>query len=273
MTLEIALTWVALAAYGLGSTLGLAGLLGRRDRAPTAAAWAAAVGLAAQTVLLVHRWVRVGHGPYISAFEVLSSSTALAVLGLLIAWRRWPSTRGALGPALAVCAGLLVWAVTSSPAAHLLPPTFGGPWMFLHITFGKLAFVCALVASGVATVYLVRQRHAAPEDKAARKRLKHLDRLTHGFIVLGFVALTFMIVAGALWARGAWGRYWSWDPLETWSLATWVVYGLFLHARLAFRVRGRASAIAVLVLLALTIVTFFIAALVLPTVHTETMVS
>lgn len=59
-----------------------------------------------------------------------------------------------------------------------------------------------------------------------------LDELTHQMVMFGFLFLSIGIITGAVWANSAWGRYWGWDPKETWSLVTWFVYATMLHARM-----------------------------------------
>ncbi|MRR36421.1 c-type cytochrome biogenesis protein CcsB, partial [bacterium] len=81
-----------------------------------------------------------------------------------------------------------------------------------------------------------------------------LDDLQFRFVSVGFVFLGIMIAAGAIWANEAWGRYWAWDPIETWSLISWVVYAAYLHARLTLGWRGRRSAL--FAMLALPVVVF-----------------
>ena len=81
-------------------------------------------------------------------------------------------------------------------------------------------------------VYLSTQRYTKPS-------IEQLDRLTYRTIVFGFPVWTFGVIAGAIWADQAWGRYWGWDPVETWAFITWVLYAAFLHARATAGWRGR----------------------------------
>ena len=66
----------------------------------------------------------------------------------------------------------------------------------------------------------------------AKPEASVLDELTHQLVMFGFLFLSVGIITGAVWANSAWGRYWGWDPKETWSLITWFVYATLLHARL-----------------------------------------
>ena len=72
---------------------------------------------------------------------------------------------------------------------------------------------------------------------------KKLDMISYRAVALGFLFLTFVIVTGAIWAERAWGSYWSWDPKETWSLITWIIYAIYLHLRLSKGWKGRTAAV------------------------------
>ena len=88
-------------------------------------------------------------------------------------------------------------------------------------------------------------------------RPEALEELAFRFMAIGFVFETLMLVSGAIWAQDAWGRYWAWDPLETWAFLTWLSLAAFLHARVAFRIGPRASALMILGVFALAFLTFF----------------
>ena len=100
------------------------------------------------------------------------------------------------------------------------------------------------VAFGVSFMYLLKQRH--PDRKRSMLGLLPdidvLDDLNHQMVMFGFLFLSAGIITGAVWANSAWGRYWGWDPKETWSLITWFVYATLLHARLMRGWRGKRTA-------------------------------
>ena len=98
-----------------------------------------------------------------------------------------------------------------------------------------LGYAAFAVAFGAALLYLVKDKR--PQARLPAPPL--LDRLMYRAIMLGFLLLTFGILTGAVWAETAWGKYWSWDPKETWSLITWLIYASMLHARLLKGWQGR----------------------------------
>ena len=70
-----------------------------------------------------------------------------------------------------------------------------------------------------------------------------LDQIEYRSVALGMLFLTFTIVTGAIWAERAWGSYWSWDPKETWSLVSWIIYATYLHFRIRRGYKGKAAAV------------------------------
>lgn len=148
---------------------------------------------------------------------------------------------------------IVLLAIASSPIAPdtVKPPVpaLQSHWLVLHVSFsfiGEGFFVIAFVAS---IMYL-----AAKKDS----RKKELDRLTYTTIAVGYPIYTAgALIFGAIWAQHAWGRYWNWDPKETWALITWLTYTIYLHVRFIMKGRRRLAAIVSIVGFAFTLFTFF----------------
>ena len=136
------------------------------------------------------------------------------------------------------------------PAGQLVP-ALQSYWIAIHVTAMILAIGTYIFGAVVTVLYLLVSRYerqvAAGETSAAAgiwDRLpgsEVLDRLAYRAILFAFPAWTFAVIAGAIWADHAWGRYWGWDPKETWSFITWLVYAAFLHARATAGWRGPAG--------------------------------
>jgi cytochrome c-type biogenesis protein CcsB len=84
-----------------------------------------------------------------------------------------------------------------------------------------------------------------------------LDRMAYRIIAFGFPVWTFAVIAGAIWAENAWGRYWGWDPKETWSFITWVIFAGYLHARATAGWQGRKAAVIALVGFVSLLITYY----------------
>jgi len=129
-----------------------------------------------------------------------------------------------------------------------LVPALNSYWIKIHVAAAIVASGAFLLSGVVAVLYLLRSRYDA--RLAARKTSAAtvlpsaavLDRVSYAVIAFAFPIWTFSIIAGAIWAEAAWGRYWGWDPKETWSFITWVLYAGYLHARATAGWKGRKAA-------------------------------
>lgn len=131
------------------------------------------------------------------------------------------------------------------PSAPLVP-ALKSPWLVIHVSAAIISGGVFLLANFIAATYLILDRY---EQKGARPiwmqkfpTLENLDNFSYRLIALVFPLWTFSVIAGAIWAEAAWGRYWGWDPKETWAFITWVAYAAYLHARVTIGWRGRKAA-------------------------------
>jgi ABC-type transport system involved in cytochrome c biogenesis permease subunit len=241
---------LALLCYGTAASCAIAG--GALDRRlDGAVASLLALGLAAHTLTLAMRWARVGHGPFISMFEVLSSNAWSLALVFFVAYLASRAVRPAAAVALPVVVLLMSWMLSTHPDDGHLPATYRTLWLYAHVAFGKIFLGALLIAAGVAVVML-RRGAAARNDEATS-----LEGLALRFLALAFAFESLMLVTGAIWAQDAWGRFWAWDPLETWSFLTWLALAGLLHARVTLRVPPRATAALVVCVFVLAFLTFF----------------
>jgi cytochrome c-type biogenesis protein CcsB len=124
-------------------------------------------------------------------------------------------------------------------------------WLAIHVSAAVIGFGIFFVSGIASILYLLRVRHdervatGDAQDGGLISRLPAaaaLDRVAHRTAVFGFPIWTFAVIAGAIWAEAAWGRFWGWDPKETWAFIAWVVYAAYLHARTTAGWRGRPAA-------------------------------
>jgi cytochrome c-type biogenesis protein CcsB len=262
----VALAWTGVALYSVAAVLfGVAVIFGR-ERLLKVAIAVAALGLLPHGAAVIVRWVAVGHGPYLARYEVLVSNAwvAMAVLVAVI-WRRpaWAPVALAVLPlsVLSVASGLF-----ANPQASEMPPSVRSIWLIIHVIFAKVAAAAFLMSLGASVALLLRLRASPPAWTQRMPSVAALDAFSVRSVGFGFMFWTVTIAAGAVWGHQLWGRYWGWDPIETWSLVSWLVYGSFLHARLFFKLRPAQTAwlsVAsfVVFVLALIILPFFIQSL------------
>jgi cytochrome c-type biogenesis protein CcsB len=208
-----------------------------------------ATAVAAHTVAVVTRGLAVHRAPWGNMYEFVTALTCIAAmffLFVMVRYRAWTLGVFVMG-AVVIALGLAETVIYT--AAGQLVPALQSYWLDIHVTAMTLATGIFFVAAVLGVVYLAVDRYnrrvaagrAEPGNGIVRRlpSLEQLDRLTYRTVVFGFPVWTFGVIAGAIWADQAWGRYWGWDPVETWAFITWVLYAAFLHARATAGWRGR----------------------------------
>lgn len=268
--MQSVLFWSAVTLYALATALYFVWAAFRVERGASAGRWLGMLALLPHAAAIGLRWAEVGHGPYNTRYEVLSANTFLLVLvwtvsGLLARGLR------ALGVFVMPAAFLLMgWAVSTFGLKAEVPIIFKSWWLALHIGFAKLFAATIVLASACAAAYLVKRRR--PQALQRLPGTEKLDAYAHQFMLVSFLFLGVMIAAGSLWAHQSWGRYWGWDPIETLSLVTWIVFGVILHFRVLHRWTGERMAWLTFVGLAFAMTTLYAVAILVPTIHNSYMV-
>ena len=208
-----------------------------------------ATGVVAHAVAVIARGFAVHRAPWGNMYEFVTALTCFAAIffiGVMIRYRAWALGVFVMG-AVVVTLGLAETLIFT-PAGDLVP-ALQSYWLSIHVTAMTVATGVFFVSGVLGVVYLVVDRYnrrvaagrSEPGNGIVRRlpNLDQLDRLAYRTIVFGFPIWTFGVIAGAIWADQAWGRYWGWDPVETWAFITWVIYAAFLHARATAGWRGR----------------------------------
>jgi cytochrome c-type biogenesis protein CcsB len=219
-----------------------------------AASWVARVGFLLHSAGILLRWkasydLGIGHAPLANFYESLVFfAWAVLLLYLLVEWRTKSRSPGAF--VLPVAFLLMAYASIApgiSDRIQPLIPALQSNWLTVHVLTCFLGYAAFAVAFALGQMYLIRERGDSDgRGGGLFRRLipapESLDELIYQSIILGFVFLSLGIMTGAVWAHYAWGAYWSWDPKETWSLITWIVYAVMLHVRSVRGWRGRRMA-------------------------------
>ncbi|GIH90953.1 c-type cytochrome biogenesis protein CcsB [Planobispora siamensis] len=194
------------------------------------------IGFALNLGSLLTRGLAAGRWPWGNMYEFVVAMCLAAMGAFLLMQLRYPIRF--LGASVSAAAALgLGFAVHSlhvetGPAMVAL----NSYWIAIHVSAAIIASGLFIVAGACGVIYLIRN------DAAVHLPTREeLDRVAHRAIVIGFPIWTFAVIAGALWADKAWGRYWGWDPKEVWAFITWVVYAGYLHARATAGWKGRAA--------------------------------
>ena len=190
------------------------------------------------TACLVFRTIGTGHGPFTNQYE-FSVAFGWGMIAAYVYFEHRYHIRTIALLILPITAALLLYAMSVGATANPLVPALQNNLLLtIHVAVAIVAYGAFSVSFAAAVLYLVQP----PEGKPGLPKLALLDEMGYRAVIIGFPLLTMTVILGAVWAEIAWGSYWSWDPKETASLLTWLVYGAYLHARVARGWVGRRAA-------------------------------
>ena len=209
------------------------------------------IGVLIHTAGLGLRWYEsyqmgYGHIPLSNMYEALVSLSWCTVLIILVMEQKFKTE----------IMGVFVFPLVSIAMAYAslspnvrdeiepLIPALQSNWLTYHVLTCFLGYAAFAVSFGASIAYLIKGREAdVSSENSLLPEITILDEVIYKGVGVGFLLLGIGIITGAVWANYAWGSYWSWDPKETWSLITWLIYATFLHARLTRGWRGKKTAI------------------------------
>jgi cytochrome c-type biogenesis protein CcsB len=238
-----------------------------KDRFGRWATFVSVVGLLVQSFAIILRWVEsyklgAGHAPLSNLYEsLIFFSWALMVLYLIMEWRTKNRTLGAFVTPLAFLA-MAYASYSSDISSRIQPliPALKSNWLIAHVLTCFFGYAAFGLSFGLSIMYLLKRVERQGTDKGLIKRLPGtaiLDDLNYQMVVIGFLMLSLGIITGSVWAHSAWGSYWSWDPKETWSLITWLLYAAILHSRMVRGWRGKRISILSIVGFSCVLFTYF----------------
>jgi cytochrome c-type biogenesis protein CcsB len=242
------------------------------------ATWTALAGLVAQSAALIIRWktsydLGMGHAPLSNFYEsLIFFAWTIVLLYLLMEWRL---KNRSIGVFVMPVAFLIMAYASIAPGMNNriepLIPALQSNWLTSHVLTCFMGYAAFTVAFGLGIMFFVKKAAGESSSKTSifirlLPSEYQMDELMYSCAALGFIFLTLGIVTGSVWAHYAWGSYWSWDPKETWSLITWLVYAVMLHTRLVRGWRGRRMAIMAIVGFACVLFTYLGVNL-LPSLH------
>lgn len=239
---EAIFIWISLWFYGLSFTSYLYGVVFRKERGVKSGWYLAVIGLFFELISIGIRWHATGHPPAMREYEnaLLGSATILILFGMIKHWHRKVDMFGVV--VIPFVLMMLGNGIMKRPYLEPMAPPFKSNWLWLHIYFAWMAYGAFCIGAGMGLMYLFKERAESKGTKGLYDRFPELgviNDLMLRMIIFGFVALTVQIGAGSLWAYNLWGRYWGWDPIETWSLITWLVYGIDIHLGVTLGWKGR----------------------------------
>lgn len=209
----------------------------KKEKVGNLAVWAAAIGFLIHNIAMIVRIIEAQRLPFSNQFEFANSFTWGIVLCYLVLHFRYKFT--AVGAFVMPLAFLMMGYASMLPKdIKPLMPALQSGWLNFHVSTAIVAYGSFAVACGLSVMYLIGLKS---DDKASPDR-EASDYLSYRVIAFGFLMLSIVIITGAIWAKHAWSRYWGWDPKETWSLITWIIYAAYLHLRFNRGWHGKAAA-------------------------------
>lgn len=258
---ESVLFWIAMVLYALAGGGYVYALVFRNERVMDRLIHLIAAGFLVHTAAIAARFAAQGHLPWSGDYEQgLMGGWFIILATLYVGYGRRKLHILAVGT---VPAALLImgYGAMRNPVLTPMAASLKTVWLYIHVYFAWLAYGAYTLAMGAGVVYLLKRRDEAREaHNPLYERLPGLDRLEElmfRYVVFGFITDAIMIAAGAIWAKDLWGSYWSWDPVETWSLVSWLIYGIAIHLRVTMGWRGPKLAWLVIVALSTVFITFF----------------
>ena len=212
------------------------------------------IGAVVHASSIAVRGAAVDRVPWGNMYEFASVVGLIAVVAFLISLARAPQIRylGLFVMLPVILVMFLAGTVLYAKASPLVP-ALQSYWLAIHVSAAASAEGILMTSAVITVLFLTRQRY----DKRVAARLPvrfpislggrlpepaTLDRVAYRAVAFAFPIYTFGVIAGAIWAEAAWGRYWGWDPKETWAFIAWVIYAAYLHARATAGWKGRSAA-------------------------------
>lgn len=241
LLVENTLFVLSVIGYLLATAGYLLNLSGKKEFGPFASS-VLKIALVVHSAFIIARTVNVQRVPFVGHFEFGNMFIWATVL--VYVWTEWRlkdkyyAVGAFLTPVVVLYIAYLTVipnlfaAITVSRVHSPLPPVLQSNWLKLHVSSSVFGYAGFSLAFAAAIMWLLKEYMG--DKNAIGKSLpkaKTLDEYMYRASAFGFLFQTVMIISGAIWADVSWGRYWGWDPKEMWSLITWFVFAVYLHAR------------------------------------------
>jgi cytochrome c-type biogenesis protein CcsB len=225
-----------------------------------ASLWATVAGFLFHIAYFTFRWSESGRIPITSFFEAANFlGMGIILVFLVMEFRFKIAALGSFMLPLVVI--LMIPVLILSGDIQVLNPLLKSGWLGVHTSLAVLGDAAFAFACIVSIMYLIQERQLKAKNLGAifhrLPSLDIMDTLSYKALTLGWPLFTLGMITGSIWANSAWGTYWSWDPKETWSLITWVIYLALLHLR-TIGWRGRKMAYLSIIGFVFVLVSFFV---------------
>jgi len=251
---------LALTCYFAAGLISITELFKESKTTAKIALLSALTGFSIHTISIAYRYLAAGHIPITNPHEATSFfAWCIVLIFFVLQYRYKISLLSSF--IMPIVFFLMLTSSMLSREIKPLSPSLQSYWLGIHTVFAFLGNAAFALAFGIGLMYLVQERYVKTKHLGSLfvrlPSLQTLDEINYRLISFGFPLLTLAIITGALWAETAWGNYWNWDPRETWSLITWFIYAIVLHARLVAGWRGKRAAVLSMIGFLTIIIAFF----------------
>lgn len=239
----------------------------KKEKAGRIGDWTMAAAFVVHSAAMLTRGIGAGRLPLTNQYEFATSfAWGICLCYLMFLWRyKFRALGTFVTPVIFLIIG---YAAMQSREVRELMPALRSNWLGIHVSSAIISYGAFGVSFAVSLIFLLRRgmegnsfwREHIPEPE-------RLDLISYRAVSLGFLFLSFVIVSGAIWAERAWGSYWSWDPKETWSLVTWIIYAIYLHLRVSRGWKGKSAAVFAVLGFVCVIFTYIGVNTLLPGIH------
>lgn len=255
--LEAIFFWIAVGLYGITTALYIYAFIFKNEKVLNRINYFIGISFIVHTVAILARWQAVGNLPVAGDYENALGGVWVIMLFYLYASFRYKSLR-AIGLAILPFSLLLLgYGAMRAPQLAPMVAAVRSFWLYIHVLFAWLAFGAFTITFGLGVIYLLKEKNPDKDFYNKFPPLPRLDELMFRYLIFGFITDAVMIASGAIWAKNLWGHYWGWDPVETWSLITWLIYGLAIHLRVTMGWKGRRFAWILIFALIGMVISFF----------------
>ena len=234
---------VSLIIYFISMILYFVFIAVKKEKVAKAAILFQVLGLVFHSAALVLRGIGTGRVPLTNQYEFATGfAWGICLVSLIFILKyHFPVLGAFASPILLLIIG---YAAMQSKDVHELMPALRSNWLVFHVSTAIISYGAFGVSFVLGIIFLIREKIGSQSflDRHIPGKEK-LDIIGYRSVALGLMFLTFTILTGAIWAEQAWGTYWSWDPKETWSLITWIIYAIYLHLRIRSGWKGKSAAI------------------------------
>ncbi len=239
----------------------------KKEKAGKIASAIMIVAFVLHTAALIARGIGAGRLPLTNQYEFATSfAWGISLCFLIFMWKFHFQALGVfVSPVIFLIIG---YAAMQSKEVKELMPALRSNWLAFHVSTAIISYGAFGVAFAVSLMFLLQLRQKDSNFwKNHIPQPEKLDLISYRAVSLGFLFLTFVMITGAIWAERAWGSYWSWDPKETWSLVTWIIYAVYLHLRISKGWKGKSAAIFAVVGFICVIFTYIGVNTLIPSIH------